>query len=66
MTKLRGPSHVGRGGMGSRKHGRSGTCGPSPKLKHWQEREGRKEEEKRKKQPMYGSVVDAFKNHKIQ
>lgn len=34
----------GRGGMGSRKHGKSGFCPKSPKLRHAMKREAEKAE----------------------
>lgn len=39
---------IGRGGMGSHKHGVSGTAPKSPRLRHALKREAEKQERKRK------------------
>jgi hypothetical protein len=51
----------GRGGMGSRKHGISGTPGKSPRLRLWLDMMARRQEVKdRSRKLRFQTVRDAF------
>lgn len=52
----------GRGGMGSRKHGKSGRSGPGPKTKFMTAFDANRENEARKKpkKKMYDSIQEAL------
>jgi hypothetical protein len=51
---------VGRGGMGSHKHGVSGTPGKSPKLRMAQRLAAERDERKAKPKPMARSLAELF------
>ncbi len=55
---------VGKKGMGSHKHGVSGTSGRSPRFKFMQKLEANRAEPKKKPKLAYGSIADALKNEK--
>lgn len=55
--------HQGRGGMGTRKHGKSGLRNrpKSPRLRHWLKHYAETDQRKRRPRgPMYGSVREAI------
>lgn len=59
-----GGRQQGRGGMGSHKHGVSGRSGPSPRYKLGRVLDDAKEKAElpqRPRNPMHGTVADAFK-----
>jgi hypothetical protein len=55
----------GRGGMGSRKHGRSGNATQSPRFRVWARREAEQSSEtKRPRTQFLGSVRELFSKGK--
>lgn len=51
----------GRGGMGSRKHGKSGHAGKSPRLRMWARMEAeRPPQTSRPKAKFFGSIRELF------
>ena len=51
----------GSSGIGMRKHGKSGRPGKSPKLRSAMRREAEKDEHRRKKYPMVGSISELLR-----
>lgn len=57
--------HKGRGNLGSRKHGRSGTAPKSPRLKHAMQREAQKQSPRAKRTSCrHESVEDLLRNRR--
>ncbi len=55
----------GRGGMGSRKHGRSGRSGPPPGLKQYLARlENERHKQPKRKQELFASVLALLRARK--
>ncbi len=55
----------GRGGMGSRKHGKSGVAPKSPRLRHQMKLEAERNERKASKSTCkYSSVAEALREDK--
>lgn len=47
-------------GMGSRKHGKSGHSGKSPKMRLWEKMKARKNDRKRRPIKMFYSIKELF------